>query len=61
MRNPSSGDCLDTMGSVKGDEAVKKKIGIYSCHGQGGNQVCGNTQFKFLKVVSCFYESVDEW
>ncbi|XP_066929018.1 polypeptide N-acetylgalactosaminyltransferase 13-like [Clytia hemisphaerica] len=38
IRNPSSGVCLDTMGTVKGDEAVKRKVGMYPCHSQGGNQ-----------------------
>jgi len=27
------------MGTVKGDEAEKRKIGMFPCHGQGGNQV----------------------
>lgn len=34
MRNPSSDMCLDTLG--KKDDAP---LGLYQCHGQGGNQV----------------------
>ena len=34
VRNPSSDRCLDTLG--KKDDAP---LGLYQCHGQGGNQV----------------------
>ena len=34
VRNPSSDKCLDTLG--KKDDAP---LGLYECHGQGGNQV----------------------
>ena len=35
VRNEVSGLCLDTMGRKENE-----KVGIFSCHGQGGNQVC---------------------
>eukprot|EP00794_Sanderia_malayensis_P003400 gene3400-3890_t len=34
IRNPSSGYCLDSMGIKDGNG----KLGIFPCHGQGGNQ-----------------------
>ena len=34
LRNPKSGECLDTMGQRDGG-----KVGMFSCHNQAGNQV----------------------
>lgn len=34
--NPESHKCLDTMGGREG-----ASVGVYSCHGQAGNQVSG--------------------
>jgi len=34
LRNPATGDCLDTMGQRDGG-----KLSLYRCHGQAGNQV----------------------
>ena len=43
VRNPSSDDCLDTLG--KKDDAP---LGLYQCHGQGGNQVSDLQYFTLL-------------
>lgn len=40
MRNPSSGYCLDSLGAKPEHNA---RVGIYVCHGQGGNQVSKTT------------------
>ena len=34
LQNPSTRKCMDTMGGREGSE-----VGVYSCHGQAGNQV----------------------
>ncbi len=34
LRNPSSDNCLDTLGNREG-----KTVGVYRCHGQGNHQV----------------------
>lgn len=34
VRNPTSGMCFDTLGKRDG-----APLGLYMCHGQGGNQV----------------------
>ncbi|EDO45829.1 predicted protein [Nematostella vectensis] len=36
VRNPSSNQCLDSLGAKPEHNA---RVGIYTCHGQGGNQV----------------------
>ncbi|XP_047136419.1 polypeptide N-acetylgalactosaminyltransferase 13 isoform X1 [Hydra vulgaris] len=36
IKNPASSYCLDSMGDMKGNNV--KKLGIFPCHGQGGNQ-----------------------
>jgi len=38
IRNEQSGTCLDTMGKKEND-----KVGLFSCHGMGGNQVWAYT------------------
>lgn len=37
VRNPASGYCLDSLGAKPEHSA---RMGVYICHGQGGNQVC---------------------
>lgn len=36
VRNPASGYCLDSLGAKPEHSA---RMGVYICHGQGGNQV----------------------
>ena len=54
IQNTNSRQCLDTMGRKEGEN-----VGIYLCHGQGGNQVCqtfGSTEsltlFRFFRTHS---------
>ncbi|CAK8696058.1 unnamed protein product [Clavelina lepadiformis] len=44
VRNQESGVCLDTMGRKEND-----KVGIFSCHGMGGNQVWAFTGNKEIR------------
>lgn len=50
IRNKASASCLDSMGEVKGNDA-KHNLGIFPCHGQGGNQ-----QFIFSKKGEIIFD-----
>jgi len=45
VRNEVSGLCLDTMGRKENE-----KVGIFSCHGQGGNQVFSFTMDNEIRI-----------
>ena len=49
IRNEESGACLDTMGKKEND-----KVGLFSCHGMGGNQVVFYVVVEFLVLVFWF-------
>lgn len=40
IKNPSTNICLDAQGKIETDESP---VGVYECHGQGGNQVSIST------------------
>merc|ERR1712131_380790 len=45
IRNVVSNQCLDTMGRKENEN-----VGIYTCHGQGGNQVFSYTMDKEIRI-----------
>lgn len=46
VMNIYNGMCIDTIGN----NAVGGKMGLYSCHGMGGNQVSLNSSFRQPKI-----------
>jgi len=53
IRNPESSLCIDTLGE-KGSKI--DRVGLYACHGMGGNQVSGYFPlFMHYRCAICFY------